>query len=125
MASVQKATPGIVKPEATSSTVIWLHADAPRKPALGQACNGCGVCCAAEPCPVARVFLWQLRGSCQALEWHAEVQQYRCGLLMRPAYYLPWLRLRWQNGFARRTCRWVAARTAWCPDSEAEPGSKA
>ena len=32
--------------------VIYLHPAAPAKPAVGAACNGCGVCCAWQPCPL-------------------------------------------------------------------------
>ncbi|MBC3921029.1 hypothetical protein H8L32_26435 [Undibacterium sp. CY18W] len=105
------------------STIIWLQANAPMKPLLGQPCNGCGVCCAAEPCPVARVFLWQLRGSCLALEWHADVQQYRCGMLVQPATYLRWLPTSWQAWFAKRVRRWIAAGTACDSDALAANGA--
>ncbi|MFZ6656861.1 hypothetical protein [Undibacterium sp. TJN19] len=113
-----------MKPPANSSTVstvIWLHAGAPVKPETGKACNGCGVCCAAEPCPVARVFLWQFRGSCQALQWQADVQQYRCGMLLNPAHYARWLPHFASQWFARRVRRWIAAGTA-C-DSDASIGA--
>ncbi|MFZ6723408.1 hypothetical protein [Undibacterium sp. Ji49W] len=106
------------------STIIWLQTSAPMKPALGQPCNGCGVCCAAVPCPVARVFLWQLRGSCRALEWHADVQQYRCGMLVQPATYLSWLPTSWQAWFARRVRRWIAAGTACDSDAIAASGAQ-
>ena len=76
-----------------TAQTIRLHRDAPTKPALAAPCNGCGVCCAAEPCP--------------ALEWHDD--RYRCGLLARPRHYLPWLPARW-NDLARRLLgRWLAA----------------
>ncbi|MFZ2999689.1 MAG: hypothetical protein WA071_05120 [Undibacterium umbellatum] len=108
-----------MKAKSTSSHIIWLHASAPAKPALGQACNGCGVCCAAEPCPVARVFLWQFKGSCRALEWHADVQQYRCGMLLQAASYVRWLPRGWQSWFAKRVRRWIAAGTACDSDASA------
>lgn len=98
--------------------IIWLHRAAPAKPALGQACNGCGVCCAASPCPVARVFLWRWRGACPALEWQAEAMQYRCGMLLRPAHYLFLLPQRLAPWFTGRIRRWIAADVA-C-DSEVE-----
>ncbi|MBC3831738.1 hypothetical protein H8K33_09480 [Undibacterium amnicola] len=77
-----------MKPSGVQHEVIWLQSEAPLKPKAGQCCNGCGVCCAASPCPVSRLFLWQWRGSCRALEWHAQARQYRCGMLLRPAHYL-------------------------------------
>lgn len=92
--------------------VIWLQALAPAKPAVGEPCNGCGVCCAASPCPVARVFLWRWRGACPALEWHDAVQQYRCGMLLHPAHYLSTLPRFAETWFAKRIRRWIAAGTA-------------
>lgn len=59
--------------------VILLHADAPPKPAVGEACNGCGVCCAAEPCPLGMLLSRRLRGACSALQWDETGQRYRCG----------------------------------------------
>lgn len=116
MEAIAKETPAIVN----RSHVIWLQSQAPAKPAPGQACNGCGVCCAAEPCPLARVFLWQWHGACRALEWDAAGLQYRCGMLLQPARYLRWLPVRWQRRFGVVAARWIAAGTA-C-DSEAEVG---
>ena len=63
---------------------IELHAAAPAKPKLGAACNGCGVCCAAEPCPVARLFLFQRQGRCRALQWQVESNRYVCGMVTAP-----------------------------------------
>ena len=90
-------------------TIIYLQRAAPSKPALGATCNGCGVCCAAATCPVARVFLMQWRGPCQALEWEAGAGRYRCGMLVRPAHYLPILPHGAAPWFARRIKRWIAA----------------
>ena len=80
---------------------IALHADAPEKPDWGKACNGCGVCCAAETCPVGRL-VFRHRGPCPALLWTETEGRYHCGLLIDPASYLsalprfllPWFR-RW------------------------------
>jgi len=104
----------------SSSTVIWLRQQAPVKPEAGQACNGCGVCCAAEPCPVAQFFLWQRRGSCRALQWDPGQNLYRCGMLTQPAHYLFWLPKSWQGWFARRMRRWIAAGTACDSDASVE-----
>ncbi|MFZ6751515.1 hypothetical protein [Undibacterium sp. Ren11W] len=100
--------------------LIWLQPAAAAKPLLGQPCNGCGVCCAAEPCPVARVFLWQLRGTCKALVWLADRQQYRCGLLLEPARYLRILPKFGQRPFRFLVARWIAAETACDSDAHAE-----
>jgi hypothetical protein len=61
--------------------IIHIHADAPLKPGLGAACNGCGVCCLAEPCPIGMLVSWRRRGACRALRWDAQAQRYHCGLL--------------------------------------------
>lgn len=61
--------------------VIHIHPEAPAKPDEGQACNGCGVCCLAEPCPVGAVFSRRLQGACKALVWSADAGRYHCGLL--------------------------------------------
>lgn len=103
--------------------LIWLHSAAPLKPAVGQACNGCGVCCAAEPCPVARVFLWQWRGSCRALVWLPSERQYRCGLLLAPSAHIPYIRLFpqfLQRQFRYLVTRWIAAGTACDSDAQAD-----
>lgn len=106
---------------AKAATVIWVHQLAPAKPALGQRCNGCGVCCAAEPCPVARLFLWQFQGPCQALMWDQSQQRYFCGLLQQPRTYLRYLPTMLERPFQRYTASRIAADTA-C-DSVAEVGT--
>lgn len=97
---------------------IHLHLKAPPKPDAGQPCNGCGVCCAAETCPLARLRFRRRQGPCPALEWLAEEACYRCGLLRHPRHYWPGLPA-WAEGMARRlTRRWIAAGSA-C-DSQAQ-----
>jgi hypothetical protein len=61
--------------------IIRVHADAPLKPALGAACNGCGVCCLAEPCPVGVMVSGRLTGACTALRWDGAGARYRCGVM--------------------------------------------
>jgi hypothetical protein len=63
--------------------IIHLHHAAPRKPEAGAPCNGCGVCCALETCPPARLRFLRARGPCPALEWSAKENRYHCGLLVR------------------------------------------
>jgi hypothetical protein len=92
-----------------SQQIIHLHNTAPAKPAVGEACNGCGVCCALETCPAARVRFLQTAGPCPALEWSAEENLYRCGLLLRPAHYLGWLPAFVEAGARRLFGRWIAA----------------
>ncbi|MDE2429683.1 MAG: hypothetical protein KGM99_13240 [Burkholderiales bacterium] len=102
------------------ASVIWLRRDAPLKPALGDTCNGCGVCCASEPCPVARAYLWQFRGSCKALEWDDHGKRYRCGLLLHPRLFLLWLPARFENWFLQRVSRKIAAGIGCDSSFEAE-----
>ena len=61
--------------------VIFIHPDAPPKPREGAPCNGCGVCCLAEPCPVGMVLSLKRRGACKRLRWSAPQGRYVCGLL--------------------------------------------
>ncbi len=64
--------------------VIHIHPEAPAKPALGEPCNGCGVCCLAEPCPVGVIVSRQRHGACKALVWSQADKRYFCGLLVGP-----------------------------------------
>ena len=61
--------------------VIHIHPAAPRKPVVGAPCNGCGVCCLAEPCPVGVLVSRRLKGACKALVWSEQAGRYHCGLL--------------------------------------------
>lgn len=86
---------------------VRLQRDAPAKPALGAPCNGCGVCCASEPCPLSRLLLGHRHGGCPALTWQAE--RYVCGLVVTPATHLRWLPVRWAALAGRLARRWIAA----------------
>ena len=72
----------------THRQTIRIHASAPAKPAWGAACNGCGVCCAAEPCPIGVLVSGRRSGSCKALEWRDAEQRYVCGVVSEPDRYL-------------------------------------
>jgi len=110
---------------------IHIHAEAPVKPAWGAACNGCGVCCLAEPCPVGMVLSVRRRGTCVALVWDSVAAKYRCGAVVQPgsilALILPpwagWMRhplsifLRWVAP------RWIAAGTGCDSTLEAQSAS--
>lgn len=89
--------------------VIHIHPAAPSKPALGEPCNGCGVCCLAEPCPLGQVISRKRKGACEALRWDATLALYRCGVLSDTVGVLG-PRWRWAapmlRGLARR---WIAA----------------
>ncbi|MEJ6001802.1 hypothetical protein [Paucibacter soli] len=64
--------------------IIHIEVEAPPKPALGQPCNGCGICCLAEPCPVGVLLSRRRHGACKALQWSADFKRYRCGMLEAP-----------------------------------------
>ena len=92
--------------------LILIQPDAPRKPEPGTPCNGCGVCCLLEPCPLGVVLSGRRHGACVAVRWHDELHQYRCVALTEPAALLyqlrplaPWL----ASGLARLAQRWIAA----------------
>jgi hypothetical protein len=61
--------------------IIRIQPAAPAKPALGQPCNGCGICCLAEPCPVGMLVSRRRHGACELLRWSDAEARYRCGLL--------------------------------------------
>ncbi|MDE2600039.1 MAG: hypothetical protein KGL40_10505 [Rhodocyclaceae bacterium] len=89
--------------------LIRLHPAAPAKPAEHEPCNGCGVCCAGEPCPLGVLVSRRRHGACKALVWQDERNVYRCGLIERPQRHLP-LGLRWLAPLLRRAAyRYIAA----------------
>jgi hypothetical protein len=57
----------------------------PRKPAEGEACNGCGLCCAIALCPLAAEFLDAAEPPCPAMEFADG--RFWCGLARRPSRY--------------------------------------
>jgi len=61
--------------------VIHIHPEAPPKPPEGAPCNGCGVCCLAEPCPVGMLVSRKRHGACVLLRWSDAQVRYVCGLL--------------------------------------------
>ena len=63
---------------------ILIHPEAPPKPAMGAPCNGCGVCCLLEPCPLGMLLSRRRHGACVALRWSDAHHQYRCGALSVP-----------------------------------------
>jgi hypothetical protein len=89
--------------------VIYLHTTAPAKPARGEPCNGCGVCCATEPCPVGVLISRRRQGACDALRWSDGGAQYRCALVADARSLWPWLP-RWASGAVGRLARrWISA----------------
>ena len=92
-----------------SPTVIYLHPAAPAKPVPAAACNGCGVCCAWQPCPVGVLLSGRRHGACDALRFDDGAARYICGLLADPAALLRWLPQRWAPLVRRLARRWIAA----------------
>ena len=67
-----------------TARIIHIHSAAPPKPAYGAPCNGCGLCCLAEPCPLGMLLSRRRTGACVALRWSEAAQCYRCGVLADP-----------------------------------------
>lgn len=108
-------------PTGPAHRVIAIHPDAPPKPAWGQPCNGCGVCCLQEPCPVGVLLSRRRDGACDALRWSEAESRYRCGLLSQPADVLPRPLRPWALPIARAAHRWIAAGIGCDCDTEVEP----
>jgi len=89
--------------------IIHLHPASPPKPSEGEACNGCGVCCALETCPVARLLFFKIDGPCPALTWSTDENRYRCGLLQNPERHLHGLPSAWTPAAQRLLARWIAS----------------
>jgi hypothetical protein len=93
---------------------LKIHPAAPPKPAEGAPCNGCGVCCLAEPCPMGALLTLRTSGPCQWLQWHADSRTYRCGVLAStdpktlPAH-AGGLKRWWRSRLHAAARRWIAA----------------
>lgn len=96
-------------PPFAEHTVVWLHPEAPPKPAEGAPCNGCGLCCLTEPCPLGVLVSRRRTGACAALRWSDADRRYRCGMVQAPGavtgFTHPWA-VRLMSALARR---WIAA----------------
>ena len=92
-----------------SRQIIRLHPAAPAKPAESAPCNGCGVCCAAEPCPVGMLVSGRRTGACEALLWNPDDGRYRCGLVGAPQVVLPRLPSALAPLVSRLALRWISA----------------
>src|SRR5262245_19559041 len=89
--------------------VIHIHPAAPAKPPENEPCNGCGVCCASEPCPLGVLVSRRRHGACDALVWLDEDKVYRCGLIERPERHL-FVGLHWLAPALRRIAyRYISA----------------
>jgi hypothetical protein len=101
--------------------VIHLHAQAPALPAPGAACNGCGVCCALEPCPLGILVTRARSGRCAALQWDDEQQRYRCAWIASPTR-VTGLDATWLNRVvAALATRWIAAGQGCDATVQAQP----
>lgn len=97
--------------------IIHIEPQAPSKPLPGQPCNGCGVCCLYEPCPLGRMLSRRRHGACIALRWEAALAQYRCGAMTQPQAVLRttlptglgWLAPVLLPVLQRLAARWIAA----------------
>ncbi len=82
------------------TTLAHIHPDAPPQPALGAPCNGCGLCCLLEPCPLGMVLSRKRIGARVALRWSEAQQRYLCGAISdaptgRLGQLRQWLARRW------------------------------
>jgi len=93
---------------------LKIHPAAPPKPREGEPCNGCGVCCLAEPCPMGALLTLRTQGPCQWLDWNAATHTYRCGVLAatdpnalpdHAGGFKRW----WRQRLHRAARRWIAA----------------
>ena len=92
-----------------SRQIIRIHPAAPPKPAEAAPCNGCGVCCAAEPCPLGALVSGRRSGACVALSWNDAAGLYRCGLVEAPRSVLPRLPATLAPAVSRLARRWISA----------------
>jgi len=76
------------------ATTIYIHpatgaSSMPlrEKPAYGQPCNACGLCCMMEPCPLGQYLFKTARGPCPALV--IEDGKSACGVALHPQKYAP------------------------------------
>ncbi|MES2184480.1 MAG: hypothetical protein V4505_08030 [Pseudomonadota bacterium] len=102
--------------------VVQVHPAAAPKPAFGAPCNGCGICCLAEPCPLGVLVSRRRHGACGALRWDAGATRYVCGMVVHPDAVLGrgW---RWLAPLLSRGARrWISAGSGCDADLEAGPG---
>ncbi len=93
--------------------ILHLHEAAPAKPAWGEPCNGCGVCCAYAPCPVGILISKRRTGACVALEWVDGESRYRCGVLVHPARYTG-LQAGWMQNLTTRLAKRMISAGSGC-----------
>lgn len=89
--------------------VFWRPAGAPTKPAEGAPCNGCGLCCLAQPCPLGMLLSRRRTGACVALRWSEPDQRYWCGAVSDPADVTGWTRPWAVRALSALARRWIAS----------------
>jgi hypothetical protein len=99
--------------------VVWLQPGAPAKPAEGAPCNGCGLCCLAEPCPLGMLLSRRRTGACVALRWSEPDQRYWCGAVADPVSVTGWRHPGATRALSALARRWIASGTG-C-DARLEP----
>ncbi len=87
---------------------IAIEPLAPAKPSLDTPCNGCGVCCLSEPCPLGILLSGRRTGACTALNWDPRATRYHCGALISPQAVLLTRLPRAFRGLAPVLARWLA-----------------
>ncbi len=102
---------------------IRVHPAAPAKPAAGEPCNGCGVCCLAVPCPVGMLVSRRSTGACSALRWQPDQGLYRCGLLLSPPARQGWFSRHFGRLLRRLARRYISAGTG-CDSTWAVPAGR-
>lgn len=113
--------------------VIYIQPSAPRKPAVAQPCNGCGVCCLAQPCPLGIVLTKARHGACAALRWQDGASRYACGAIVDPSGVLRSALPGWSQALAHPVARllpllarrWIAAGQGCDSDLEPDPSPSA
>jgi hypothetical protein len=99
---------------------IRIEPAAPGKPVLGAPCNGCGLCCLAEPCPLGMLLSRRRTGACAALRWSPVARRYDCGAVTDPGGVTGWRHPWAQRAVAALARRWIAAGTGCDADLQAE-----
>jgi hypothetical protein len=95
-------------------SVVLIRAEpaAAAKPDFGAPCNGCGLCCLAEPCPAGVIVSRRREGACAALQWDDRARVYRCGLVRGAPAPLAWLARRWISAGSGCDADFLAERNA-------------
>lgn len=91
------------------SQKINIHYNAPKKPQWGNTCNGCGVCCLAEPCPISQIMFLRRSGSCPAIVWQSHINRYECGMVISPSQHHRLIPLCADSVLTGIFKRWIAA----------------